>query len=195
MEYKSNSHSSKALEEREKVKKVTSGKVKIKKKKGLNKLADSLISEDAKNIKSYVLMDVLIPSLKKAISDIVTNGIDMILYGESRTSKKKSISNYVSYDRFASDRRIVDRSSPKVRYSIEDIVFETKRDADDVIVSMEQIIDQYGTVRVADLYDLVGITGDYTDNKYGWDDIHAADTVRTRDGNYILRMPKAKPIK
>lgn len=199
-EFESNSHKYKeeqnALAERQKIQKAVKGKVKVKKKKGFNKIAGDIISADAKNIKSYVLMDVLIPSLKKAISDIVTNGIDMILYGESKP-KKGTRSNYVSYDRFASDRRYTERqsSSTRVRYSIDDIIFESKRDADEVIIGMEQIIDQYGIVRVADLYDLVGMTGDYTDNKYGWDDIRTADIARTRDGDYVLRMPRAKPIK
>jgi len=49
------------------------------KKGGLGKLAGSIISEDAQNVKSYIVMDVLIPSIKKAISDIVINGIDIIL--------------------------------------------------------------------------------------------------------------------
>lgn len=198
-EYKPNSHKYReeqnALAERQKVQKTVKGKVKVKKKKGINKLADNFISEDVKNVKSYVIMDVLIPSVKKAISDIVTNGIDMILYGETR-GKKRSATNYVSYDRFADNQRYDrNRTSSRVRYSIDDIILETKRDVDDVIQGMEQIIDQYGVVRVADLYDLVGITGDYTDNKYGWDDIRTADAVRTRDGDYALRMPKAKPIK
>ena len=199
-EYESNSHKfkeQKALAEREKVKKAAiKGKVKIKKKKGLNKIAGDIISADAKNVKSYVLMDVLIPSLKKAISDIVTNGIDMILYGESKP-KKGTKSNYVSYDRFANDQRYTERqsSTTRVRYSVDDIIFESKRDAEEVIIGMDQIIDQYGVVRVADLYDLVGMTGNYTDNRYGWDDIRTADITRTRDGDYVLRMPRARPIK
>lgn len=199
-EYESNSHKvreQKALAEREKVQKAVKGKVKIKKKKGLNKIAGDFISTDIKNVKSYVLMDVLIPSLKKAISDIVTNGIDMILYGESKP-KKRTKSNYISYDRFANDRRYTERqssSATRVRYSVDDIIFESKRDAEEVITGMDQIIDQYGVVRVADLYDLVGMTGDYTDNKYGWDDIRTADITRTREGDYVLRMPRARPIK
>ena len=86
-EYQSNSHKSKAeraeiakAAEEKKVKKVVSGKVKTKKNDG-RKLASMFISEDAADVKSYVIMDVLIPAIKKAISDIVTDGIDMILYG------------------------------------------------------------------------------------------------------------------
>lgn len=44
------------------------------------------ISEDAGNIKSYVVLDVLVPAIKKAIADIVTGGIDM-LFLKHRTWK------------------------------------------------------------------------------------------------------------
>ena len=58
---------------------------------------------------------------------------------------------------------------------------------------MDEMIEQYDAVRVADLYDLVGITGDYTDNKYGWTNIPNARVVRTRDG-YKIEMPRALPL-
>ena len=51
-------------------------------------------------MKSYIVMDVLVPAIKKAISDIVTNGIDMILYGEAGKSKKNSTASKVSYQKF-----------------------------------------------------------------------------------------------
>lgn len=46
---------------------------------------------------------------------------------------------------------------------------------------------------VADLYDLVGINGNYTDNKYGWFNIRTASVVRVRDG-YMIKLPKAVPL-
>ena len=58
---------------------------------------------------------------------------------------------------------------------------------------MDELVDTYGVVRVADLYDLVGKTGDYTDNKYGWTNIRNAEIVRVREG-YWIKMPRAMPI-
>ena len=85
-EYKPNSHRSKeeaATSKEKKVEKVVHGAVKTRKKSGLEKAKGLFISDDAANLKSYVLMDVLISAFKKATSDIVTNGIEMILYGET----------------------------------------------------------------------------------------------------------------
>lgn len=76
-EYKPNSHKSKEeqkdLVPEKRVEKVISGTVKPKKKSEMQKFADVFISEDVNNVKSYIVMDVLVPAIKKAISDIVTN--------------------------------------------------------------------------------------------------------------------------
>ena len=58
---------------------------------------------------------------------------------------------------------------------------------------MCEAIETYQMVSVADLYDLVGVTGDYTDNKYGWTNLRNAKVVRVRDG-YMIDLPKALPI-
>ena len=84
--YESNSHRSKELQREEaqsekRVQKVVTGNVKTRKNE-VRKFTDIFISEDAANVKSYIFMDVLVPAIKKAISDIVTDGVDMILYGE-----------------------------------------------------------------------------------------------------------------
>ena len=68
-EFKPNSHKSKELTPvpEKKVEKIVKGTVKSKKKNGIDRLKDNFISEDAANIKTYVVMDVLIPAVKKAI--------------------------------------------------------------------------------------------------------------------------------
>ena len=73
------------------------------------------------------------------------------------------------------------------------MVLETRGEAEDVLSRMDELIDTYGVVSVADLYDLVGISCNYTDNKYGWTNLRNAEPVRVRDG-YMLKLPKALPI-
>lgn len=197
-DYQPNSHKFKEeqqkTEEKKQLTKVVSGSVKTKKKSELTKFKDVFISEDASNVKSYIVMDVLIPAVKKAVSDIITNGIDMILYGESGRNRRNS-SSKVSYRSYYDDRRDDRREVPRTRtgYNYDDIILETRGEAEEVLERMEELIETYGIVSVADLYDLVGITGNYTDNKYGWTNIRNAEPVRVRDG-YMLKLPKALPI-
>lgn len=175
-----------------KVEKVVTGNV-IKKKNRVRKFTDIFISEDVANVKSYVLMDVLVPAVKKAISDIVTDGIDMILYGGTGGSRKRgNNTSYVSY-RSYSDRRDDRRQDPAVSrsgYSYDDIILNTRAEAEEVMLQMTELLDRYGIVSVADLYDLVGITGNYTDNHYGWTQLRSAEVIHVRDG-YLLKLPRA----
>lgn len=196
-DYKSNSHASKEKEknrEEKKVEKIISGNAKAKKKSEFSKFADVFVSEDAGNVKSYILMDVLVPAVKKAISDIVTNGIDMLLYGETGVHKRNGASSKVSYRSYY-DRSNRSSSSSRTRsgYSYDDIILDNRGEAEEVLSRMDEIVATYGTVSVADLYDLVGITGAYTDNKYGWTDIRNASVVRVRDG-YMIKLPRALPL-
>ena len=205
-EYKPNSHRYKEMQakkeetnlEPKRVEKIVAGPVKTKKKSKISKFTEEFISEDAKNVKSYVFGEVLIPAIKKAISDIVTDGIDIILYGESRRSKGRGPADRVSYRNYYDDRgtrasRMMDRGPTNTGYSYNEVILATRGEAEDVLSRMDELIDMYQVVRVADLYDLVGITGNYTDNKYGWTNIRNADIVRVREG-YMIRMPRAIPI-
>ena len=179
--------------------KVITGTVKRKKKGLFDKFMDNIISEDAPSVKSYIFGDVLIPAIKKAISDIVTDGIDIILYGESKRGRGRSTADRVSYRNYydggSYNRPQMNerRSLMAGQYSYDDIILPTRGEAEDVLARMDELMDTYGLVRVADLYDLVGITGNYTDNKYGWTNITRAEIVRTRDG-FMIKMPRAVPI-
>ena len=200
LDYKPNSNrykkeQSNAPVERKKVEKVVKGTVKTRKKSEVSKLKDVFISEDVSNVKSYIVMDVLIPAAKKAISDIVRDGIDMILYGDTHRGRSSSGASYVSYRSYSDRDRRDDRresSRTRIRYDYDDIVLESRVEAEEVLQRMDELIETYGIVSVADLYDLVGKTCNYTDNKYGWTNIRNAEPVRVRDG-YLLKMPNAGP--
>lgn len=179
-----------------KVEKIVSGKVKTKKKNELQKMAGTLIAEDAKSVKSYILMDVLVPAVKDAIEDIVTNGIRMLLRGDTKarsggSSNISRISYNKAYD--SRDRGYSRTSRTRTGYNFDDIILETRGEAEDVITHMDELIETYGIVSVADLYDLVGIAGNYTDNKYGWTNLRNAEPIRI-NGGYLLKLPKVCPI-
>jgi len=96
--YKGNSHKEKEQEEK-KVERVAKGKVK--KRSEVKKMADVFMAEDVTSVKDYIIMDVLLPAAKKAISDMVTSGIDMILYGETRShGKDRDRGSRVSYTKY-----------------------------------------------------------------------------------------------
>lgn len=210
MEYKGNSNRSKInkkdqIDEKRKLQKVVKGNVRTKKKSEASKFMQTFISEDVHTVKSYIINEIIIPTAKETLADVVRNSIEMILWGSSSSGRSRSRSrrtsdSRVSYQRYYDDdrrdrERDRERYSTRVRsgYSFDDLIFDTRGEAENVLIAMEQEIDSYGIVSVADLYELVGITGNYTDNKYGWTDLRTADVVRCRDG-YTLKLPRALPI-
>lgn len=195
-DYTPNSHKYKAEQaakqaERKKAEKIVDGVVKTKKKGEARKFADLFVSEDASNVKSYILMEVVVPLVKDAIFSTV----ETILYGESkRAGKRTSASDRVSYVSYY-DRKDSRSATTRTRtaYDFDDIILASRGEAEDVLTSLDEIIGTYGHATVSDLYDLVGLTCNYTDTKYGWMSVSRADVVRTRDG-YMLKMPKAMVI-
>lgn len=196
--YPSNSHKTREQNTDKKVEKVVSGKTSTKKKSGIRKLSDTFLSEDIGNVKNYIFAEVLLPAAKKLVSDIVTNGTDMMLYGEIKN--KKGNSSKISYSRYYDDRRDRDRSrdyrtsSIRSGFDFDEIIFETRGDAEAVLDAMYDILNQYKVISVAELYDLASITThNYTCNNYGWVDLRGSSVVRVRDG-YILKLPRALAI-
>ncbi len=197
--HKPNSHKYKAEQqmlENKQIKKVVKGQAKARKKNEISKLTGAIISEDAANVKSYILSDVLIPAVKKLISDIVKDGIEMMLYGTtggSRSSSKGKV-NYAGISRERRDDRYQrDREVRSNWLNYDDISYEYKEDAIAVLNDMQDVIDQYGFVTVADMFDMSELTAPHTAHKYGWTSIRTAEPVRTRDG-YIIKLPRAMPI-
>jgi hypothetical protein len=189
-EYKPNSN----LSREKKVEKVVSGNVKQRKKSGLARAGSIFMPGDVDSVKSYILMDVLVPSIKRAISDIICNGINMLL-GEPNRSKSGSPAAKVNYRQYFRDRDDPDYNRPRAQaqYGYDDIIFETRGDAEEVLYRMQELLERFDVVSVADLFDMAGISCNYTDNKYGWTDLRNAHVTRIRDG-YVIDLPRATSL-
>lgn len=203
--YPSNSHKAKEKSApkpaKQKVEKITTGEV-IQRKKPLgSRISEMFTGEDMRSVGSYLLMDVGIPALKNMLSDLVSQGVERWLFGESRprSSSGYGRSRYTSYDKMHSSR-LVSRDEPRAlssraraTHDFGEIILETRVEAEEAIDKLRLMIDQYDVTTVSDLYDMVGITGEFTDDKWGWTDLRHAGTRRVRDG-YLLELPRPEPI-
>ena len=200
-EYKPNSRLAKEREadaaKDRKVEKVVSGNVKRRENKG-RKFLGTFIAGDANSVWETILMDVLVPSFKKLISEGITTAADLFIYGESRgrgRSRSDSKVSYRSYydDRYGDRRDSDTREVRRNRFDFDDLLFDDRGTAEIVLDHMHDTIKRYGFVTVADMYDMADVTAPYTSNKYGWTNLRTADVKRVRDG-YIIELPKAMPI-
>lgn len=163
---------------------------------------DLFIGGDSRNVLHYVVMDVLVPQAKDMLSEAVSQGFERLIYGENRPRRHNTRSvgspGPINYTRYAARGnnpigrtiREEERSpTAKVRgHGIDDILLATRPEAETVLTRMYDILREYETVSVADLYSLVGWSASYVDQKWGWTDLHGSAVTRVH-GGYILTLP------
>lgn len=181
-------------EHKARVQQVAKGNVTRKKESTASKFKRAFFGEDVVNVKDYVIFDVMIPALKATISDMIGNGVEVLLFGEARGKRKKKGDNYAGYYRRRDDRDSDGgrRRSVVSDRAFDDICLDSRAEAEEVISTLSDLAYDYGQVSVADLYDLVGISANFTDEKYGWykGDLRGATVRRCRDG-FLLDLPRA----
>lgn len=189
---------------------VVSGKVKHR--TSIGKLfMQTFIPEDVGDARDYMLTDIIMPAIKNGLFDTVLNIIDYWRGGGGSYRRASSIGAprpraAQGYDYSSRSRNSAPRQEPvaSMRYSYEDILIEdypssqggsakARADAEGVLTCMQNTIDRYSVVRVSDLYDFVGLTGNSTDYNYGWTNIDGSSVKRV-NGGWILILPKAMPI-
>lgn len=181
--------------EKKKIEKVVTGAVTTKKKSGLQKFTNSIVSgsDDVPDIKSYIVGDIVIPMIKDGIEDLV----HLLLRGETGHSKKPLGSRIAYGSCFGSGNKSQkERETRNVRtgFEYDDVIFANRGDAEAVLYAMDDIIDQFGTVSVGDFYDMAEVsTNNYMVNKYGWTDLRGATIGHVR-GGFIIKFPKPMPL-
>lgn len=175
-------------------------KARIKRESTARKVVGEIIREDARSVGETVLWDVIIPTVKNLISDTVTRGIESMLYGgDSCPRSRTSYSDYSGYSRPKSNRdRSTDRRERRSARQAEpernEIIFDSRSDANDVIDRMSDIIDQYGQASLADLNALIGASSNFIDDNWGWTDMGSFNVRQVRDG-FMLTHDEPQSLK
>ena len=186
----SNSHKSKVS----KNKKIVKGRVRKQKKTFIKQVVETFVGEEVDSVGNYILHDVVIPAVKNTLSDAIQGGIEMLLFGERGNNNRRGGSGHgkpnISYTNYSKPNRRPSRVGSGRAKPTTDIILDSRADAQEVLNSLVDIIDEYEVATVADLNDLLGVSGKYTDNDYGWDNLNSARISRVRDG-YLLDMPRA----
>lgn len=181
----------------EKVISPVTSNVTIKKQSEINKFGKKIFSEDAKSVGSHVVDSVIVPNIQKLITDIVKNAIDWFVYGVRGVSQSNSGVRNVSYSSYYDRNRPVSQTSQSISapsvLAINDVIFNDRGEAEEVLLRLREIIARYGVVSVSDFYELINRSCDFTANKYGWRDLSTACVNRAGSG-YRIAFPKTTTI-
>lgn len=72
--------------------------------------------------------------------------------------------------------------------------FSSRNEAETVVDRMKEILSRYGFVTVADVFDLIGIGTEYTDNARGWTNLDRAVICLLKEGQYTIFMDEPETL-
>ena len=200
--YKPNSHKAKKEQQQEKppkeIQKVVTGNVKSKEQPMAKKMAKSFLADDLSNVKSYIILDVLIPTIKEAVSQIIKNGSDMLIFGDVKPLGGKRAG--YNYNGISSSKSMVKNphktANRRAMHDFREVTFETRSDAMEVLSQLNELIENYGSATVEDFYIFIGEgkTAKYTDRKWGWTNLEGRNIERVLGGGYMIDLPPAEAL-
>ena len=187
-----------------------SGGVTTRKRSLARRFVDIFLKDGAspKEIKQYIIEDVIVPAVLENIADAINAAVEMRFFGAPKRRSRGGASNgaRVSYGSFfnsgTNQRRERLASSARERSDrdpLDDYIFESKGDAEMVLVDMRELLEQYNQVTVADYLDIltnygIKVQSYHTDNKFGWTDLSDVEISRARGGGYYLPLPREKAL-
>lgn len=182
---------------------IISGEVHERKEPLRKKFLQAYAGDSAQSVGAYLLMDVIVPGTKNLISDLVKVGIDRLLYGGSRPGGaiRSSVGGGVAYGKFFNGGGTQGQAQQapqlsahaRANHQFGEIVLQNRGDAELVIEELRALIEAYGNAKVTNLYSLVGISGAFTDQKYGWTNLTRAQAIQTREG-WLLDLPRPEVL-
>jgi len=205
-----NSEASKRVEaEKEHLEQITKGQARKRKKPLRKKFAEVFIAGSASTAIGYAVWEVLLPAAKDTVVEVITQGVERLFFGDSRrrgaTPPQAGPTGYVAYNRYStgpmvasavnrmsSGQRALSRQA-RARHDFDEILLESRTDAEEVIDRLFELVSRYESATVADLYELVGLAASHTDHKWGWTDLRGAGVSRARDG-FLLDLPEPIPL-
>lgn len=160
------------------------------------KFAETFIQGSARSTWQYVFWDVALPKAKDMVLDMAQEGVSRLLFGESRRGGRATGSTNTYHDRYNPDRAMgKDRQSRRARatHDFREVLIETRVEAEEVLDTLTELVDKFGTASVADFKTMVDLEPEYTDQNWGWDDVRDA-TVRRVGDRYIIDIVRPSPL-
>lgn len=189
------------VEEREKVEKVITGTVIQKKPNFVKRFARGMVADDVTNVGDFVFAEVVMPAVRNLMYDIVSQGTHRVLFGTTR-GRRPNLPGYsgpvtnlkTAYNRVQAESAPPMSRQDQARHNFDELFLPSHADAVEVLESLRGRVERYGSASVADLYDYLGVTGGFPDQKHGWTNLDSAGVRQTRRG-FVFDLPATQPLR
>lgn len=187
--------------------KMNDGPQGIRKKRNAGKhLLRSFIEEDGRNAADYILWDIVIPSAKSLVHDIMDRGSARLLWGDggysggrynSYSSNNRPYNDYASRStRPMNDTRANQYNRSRRNQTsvfVDDIYLDSLHDLEEFDSRLHYLLDNQGFVRVSDYYKAANLESNYIDARFGWYDLRGMTKMREGDA-WLVTMPIPEEI-
>ena len=176
------------------------------KRKAGKHLLRSLVEEDGRAAAEYIMNDIVIPSAKSLLHDIMDRGSARLLWGDGGYSNGRYnsySSNNRPYNDYASRsiRPISDARANQYNRSrrnqtsvfVDDIYLDSLHDLEEFDSRLHYLLDNQGFVRVSDYYKAANLESNYIDARFGWYDLRTMTKIKEGD-MWLVSMPIPEEI-
>lgn len=187
--------------------------VKVEKPTFFQRLKETFIAEDARDVGDFIVWDILIPTVKRTLNDIICGAANRIFLGStqpysSNLYRDRGITRVRDRTAGASLVRgtmssVTNYTSPSpnnrtsVNFNLNRSSFDDYSEATEVLDEMVNCLEANGFVTVNDYmvmaqYDSVP----YTAEEWGWRNLRDASIDRNvRDGKWYIKLPRPQYLK
>lgn len=205
--YPGNSHSEREAAKNKTVEPVRKGSVTLRKPMG-TRIRESLTGDDAHSIGSYLLFDVVIPAIKDLVVETGKEALERAFFptggGPRSRNRPYNSGSGGQFSRLPYSSRGSRRDDPpfereesrrsRRRHKIDEIILETRGDAEVTLEKMRNHADEFGQISVAEVLDELGAGSDdnWVLRDWGWtpSTLKNAEVRRLRSDEYLLDLPE-----
>lgn len=183
------------VEEKKSIGKVVTGNVTIKKKSEGRKILEKIFPSVGSDLKTTLMDDVIFPMLKNGLLEAVGRILWPNGDGPVRSSSFGGGTriNYSGFSKPQARQHYIPAGST-VGFDYDRIAFETRGDAEAVLMALDENIDAYGFATVGAFYEAAGVTTNNAQvEKFCWRSIGDAKVAQV-GGGWIIRMPRPMPL-
>lgn len=180
------------------------GQVTRKKRSIGKRIKDAFFGGTTEGVGSYVFFEVMLPAAKDMIVDAGGEAMHRAVYGESRPAYSRGRGRassgggglgHIAYDTISTrasttrEQRTPLSRRARATFQFDEVILPQRHIADEVLDRMMFLLEKYQVVTVADLYELLDVSAQHTDDKWGWVDLFGSRVTRV-SGGYMVELPQ-----